>query len=97
MSVKVTRNFPALTDLELVTKEDMRELGLLARERILTRTLQGVDANGAPFQAYSEGYAKQKRAALGTDRVNLQVSGRMLNDIQIVDLTDTTVTLGWDT
>jgi len=97
MSVKVTRNFPALTDLELVTKEDMRELGLLARERILTRTLQGVDASGAPFQAYSEGYAKQKRAALGTDRVNLQVSGRMLNDIQIVDLTESTVTLGWDT
>ena len=95
--VTVTRNFESLADMALVTVEDMRELGLSARERILTRTLAGQDANGSPFAAYSEGYAKQKRAALGTDRVNLQVSGNMLNDLQIVDVTDDSVTLGWET
>lgn len=99
-SITVERNFPPLDQMELVTAEDMRELGLLARERIVARTISGVDANGAPFQPYSDGYAKQKQAALGTTSVNLQVSGNMLNHLQIVDVSvdgdSASVTLGWD-
>lgn len=94
-TVTVERNFKSLVDLELVTTEDMRELGLLARERILERTAQGVDANGVPFAPYSAGYAKQKAAALGSGPVNLQVSGNMLNHLTITDVTDESVTLGW--
>jgi hypothetical protein len=94
-SVTVTRNFDSLVDLELVTRDDMRELGLLARERIVTRTREGLDANSAPFAPYSEGYAKQKQAALGHANVDLQVSGNMLNHLTIVDVDDDSVTLGW--
>lgn len=83
MGIRVTRTFGPLDHLELVTAEDMREIGLLVRERIIRRTISGVDANGVPFEPYSPAYAKAKRQALGTTTVNLQVSGAMLNAITI--------------
>lgn len=94
--VSVIRDFGPLTDLDLVTRDDLREVGLLARELIITRTLRGVDVNNLPFAPYSEGYAEQKQAALGTSQVNLQVSGNMLNQIAVVDVDDESVTLGWN-
>jgi hypothetical protein len=100
VEIRVTRNFGSLEDLELISAEDMRELGLQARELIVRRTLQGVDADGQPFASYSTGYAKRKRQALGTDQVNLQVSGNMLNQINITavecDGTSGHVKLGWN-
>lgn len=95
-TVRIARNFGPLDQLELTTAEDMRELGLLARERIIARTIAGIDADGAAFAPYSPQYAKAKAAALGSAGVNLQVSGNMLNQLQIVNLTDDTVTLGWN-
>jgi hypothetical protein len=77
----------------------MREVGLLAREMIVRRTIAGRDAEGVPFAPYSPAYAKAKRQALGGAGVNLQVSGGMLNDLTITDVQVTpekaTVTLGW--
>jgi len=98
--VTITKNFGSLADLELVTAEDMRQIGLLAREQIVRRTMGGHDATGTPFQPYSPEYAKQKAKALGgAGTVNLQVSGGMLNDLTIVavDVKDdkASVTLGW--
>ena len=94
--INITRNFTSLVDLQLVTAEDMREIGLLARERIIRRTIAGTDATGAPFAPYSAGYAELKgRAVGGAGRVNLQLSGNMLNHLQIVEVTDHSVTLGW--
>jgi hypothetical protein len=97
--VTITRSFGSLDDLQLVTADDMREIGLLAREQILRRTLSGVDVNGQPFQPYSKGYAEAKQKALGTSAVNLQVSGGMLNDITVSDAQadgeKASVTLGW--
>lgn len=99
MRITIDRNFEALADMELLTADDMREVGLQIREQIVRRTMAGQDVNGAPFEPYSDGYAKAKRQALGTDMVNLQVSGGMINDLQIVDVKvedDTaSVTLGW--
>lgn len=99
MPVQVTRNFGSLADLQLVTEDDMRQIGLLAREIIVRRTIDGRDVDGGDFQPYSDGYAKAKRQALGTDRVNLQVSGAMLNDLTVVDVQvepeQASVTLGW--
>lgn len=96
--VTVTRDFD-LANLELVTEADMREVGLLAREQIVRRTLRGLAADGSPFAPYSRGYAKAKARALGTSAVNLQVSGAMLNDLTIVDVKVTpekaVVSLGW--
>lgn len=97
MSV-IVRSAPLrLTSIELVGKPLMREIGLLARERILRRTTAGQDATGAPFQPYSPAYAERKGKELGGSGVNLQVSGGMLRNLQIVDLTDNRVTLGWNT
>jgi hypothetical protein len=97
--VKITRNF-SLEHLELVTAADMREIGLLAREQIVRRTMAGRDAEDAPFTPYSPAYAKAKAKALGgSGTVNLQVSGAMLNDLGVVNVQASddkaTVTLGW--
>jgi hypothetical protein len=93
--VTVTRNFKSLVEIALVTAEDMRELGLLQRERIIKRTISGTDAEGRAFAPYSAAYAELKQRVLGTSRVDLQVSGNMLNQMTITDVTDHTVTLGW--
>lgn len=93
--IALTRNFPSLSDLKLVTQEDMRQIGLLTRERIVKRTISGQGVDG-PFQPYSADYAAMKRAALGSTGVNLQVSGNMLNHLVIVEITENSVTLGWN-
>lgn len=95
MPVRITSNF-APGSLRFTDAQVMREIGLLARETILRRTARGISAEGAPFQPYSPRYAKQKRAAVGGGgTVNLSLSGGMLNALQIVDVTDRTVTLGF--
>ena len=95
-TVTVSRSFPDLGQLVLTTRDDMRELGLLARERIIRRTRQGLGPDGVPLEPLSPAYAKAKQAALGTSRPDLTVSGNMLNHLTITDVTDSTVTLGWD-
>lgn len=95
-SVTIERNFPRLDTLELTTAAEMREIGLLMRERIIRRTRQGLDAQNQPFTPYSAGYAVQKRRQLGAARVDLTVSGNMLNQIQITEVTENSVTLGWN-
>jgi hypothetical protein len=92
-NVRVTRNFGPL-GLEL-TEQDMREAGELLLRRIRTRTESGVDVNGAGFANYSPGYADRKRAELGHSRVDLTVSGRMLNDMQVTGTTKTTATISF--
>lgn len=94
MPVTVTSNFEP-GDLEFTDREIMREIGLLARETIRRRTARGISADGTPFTPYSPGYAAAKAAQLGSGTVNLTVSGAMLNAIQIVEVTDKSVTLGF--
>jgi len=95
MGVVIKRNFSRFQDMTFVNRGVMRELGDLVRERIIRRTLSGQDAEGQAFAPYSAGYAKRKSDALGTSRVDLSVSGEMLNAMQIVAVTDRTVTLGF--
>ena len=96
MGVTVRYSGQRFGDMKLTDRDLMRELGLLARERIIRRTLSGLDETGRSFTPYSEGYAKQKAAALGSaSPVNLQVSGRMLQGLVITELTETSVTLGF--
>lgn len=89
--VTAKANFGKLAELPLTNKELMKEVGLLLRERVVRRTVSGRDANEAAFAPYSLAYALQK----GSFKVNLQLSGQMLNAIEIVDLTDKSVTLGF--
>jgi len=95
MAVTITKNFGPLAQIELSNRQLMREIGLLARELIVRRTLRGVDENERSFAPYSAGYRAQKAAELGAGPVNLQVSGAMLNAIQIVELEEDSVTLGF--
>jgi len=95
MGVVVRKNFTRLRDIQLVTAADMRDVGDLLIERIKDRTLRGQDAQGQSFRGYSSGYAKQKSQAVGTSRVDLQVSGEMLNAMQVIEATDRKVTIGF--
>lgn len=73
----------------------MREIGLLAERLIRTRTEQQIDVHGAPFQALSPGYAKQKLEAGLSPVPDLTVSGRMLNDMGVAEVTERSVSLGF--
>jgi hypothetical protein len=84
MAITLTKALPPLPR-DILTRETMREMALLAREQILRRTARGMDASGQAFAPYSEGYAKAKQESLGSSAVTLQVSGRMLNDLAILD------------
>lgn len=97
MAVAVRLNFGPLADLPLTDRALMREVGLIARERVIRRTLSGHDQNDSAFHQYSPGYATQKSKTLGgSGAVNLQASGAMLNAIQITDVTEDSVTLGFN-
>ncbi len=93
--MSVTRNFGPLDQIQLTTKAIMREVGLLARERVVRRTRQGQTTEGSPMQPYSAGYAARKAKELGSTQPNLTVSGAMLNDIILTDVQDDEVTLGF--
>jgi hypothetical protein len=95
MRATITRNFGPLDGIKLTDKALMREVGLLARERIYRRTVSGQATGGSPFAPYSAGYAALKKKELGAGKVNLQVSGAMLNAIQITRVDDTEVELGF--
>lgn len=88
MGVTVTRNFGPLKDALPVGEGLMREIADFIVQRIRTRTERSVDQFGIPFTPLSEGYAKQKQKALGHSRADLQVSGRMLNDMGPVAVTE---------
>ena len=95
MSAGVTRNFRSLETLGLSSEDLMHELGDLARRIIRTRTEAGIAVDGSAFVPLSDGYAMHKQRALGHQRADLTVSGRMLNDMGIVELTPDRVTLGF--
>jgi hypothetical protein len=95
MSVTIELKGQRFAELPLTTTELMREIGLLARERILRRTAQSLDVNGAPFQPYSATYAIAKAKEVGSGPVNLQLSGGMLGALVITEVTATSVTLGF--
>ena len=96
MGVTVVRNFPPLAELPLTNQALMREVGLLAREQIVRRTREGRDMRDVPFAPYSQGYSKQKAEAVGSAApVNLTLSGAMLNALQIIAVTENSVTLGF--
>ena len=95
MSIVIRRNFGDLSALKLTAPELMREIGLMAARLIRTRPEHGLDVHGAAFQSLSDGYAKQKQKALGHSRADLQVSGRMLNDMQVTEVTENRATIGF--
>lgn len=94
-TVRVSRAFGDLRSVMPETKDLMREIGDFLIRRIRTRTEQERGWDGATFQALSPGYAAQKAKALGHQRADLTVSGRMLNDMSVVAVTDTSLEIGF--
>lgn len=95
MGVAVTANFPPLAGMKLTSRTLMRDVGLLARERIIRRTIAGTDEDEGTFAPYSPGYAARKAQAVGgSGVVNLQLSGAMLNAI-VLTVSDTWVLLSF--
>ena len=88
MGVTVTRSFGPLRDVLPDSTGLMREVGDFAIRRIRTRTERGIDSNDVPFQPLSQGYAKRKQREVGHSRADLTLSGRMLNDMAVVAVTE---------
>lgn len=82
-------------DLPITSEELMRELGTLAERLIRTRTERQIDVNGAPFRPLSTAYAKAKADAGLSPVPDLTVSGRMLNDMVVTDVTQKTASIGF--
>lgn len=93
--VTVKTNFKPLKDLQLSTRDLMKEVGLLARERVIRRTLSGRDEDDRAFKMYSTSYAYRKFKETGSVVPNLQLSGAMLNAIVLTEVKDDSVTLGF--
>lgn len=81
--------------LPLTSARMMREIGILAAQRIYARTIKGLGSDGQTFAPLSARYAEQKQKALGHSRADLTVSGRMLNDMGPTAVTDDSVTIAF--
>lgn len=94
MKVELTRTLtvPLAKRVDL-SRALMREIGDWAVTTIARRTRAGRDIDGRAFQPLSPEYAKAKSKALGNDRADLTVSGRMLNDLKPTVTSDTEVEL----
>jgi hypothetical protein len=91
MHMKATISGKQLGTMLTIPANEWQNLGNALRLRIITRTrLQNVDANGAPFHAYSVGYAKAKAkhgGLSGGGRVNLtgtKAGPKMLDNIAVL-------------
>lgn len=93
--MSVSRNFGPLDQIKLTDKALMRDVGLMARERVVRRTRDGKGTENEALKPYSPGYAARKAKELGTTKPNLTVSGSMLNDIVITRVEDDEVDLGF--
>jgi hypothetical protein len=80
MSIRVTMRGRRTLGLQFPARF-LRTLGEGLITRIRLRTKRGIDASGRPFQALSRRYGQRKADALGHRRADLEVSGRMLNDM----------------
>jgi hypothetical protein len=95
MSVTVTRSFGDLRQILPSGPLLMQEVGDFGVRRIRTRTEQAVSFEGIAFMPLSESYGKAKQKALGHTRPDLTVSGRMLNDMGVVAVTETSAEISF--
>lgn len=95
INVSLTGRAGNYSKIKLVDQKLMTEVGDFALTLIRRRTAAGKDVNGAPFKELSPGYAKQKQKELGNSRADLTVSGRMVNEMGRIGVTEKSVSLGW--
>lgn len=95
ITVSVTGRAGNYASIALVNAALMTDVGDLALSLIRRRTTAGKDKNNQVFAPLSAGYAKQKAKALGSARADLTVSGRMLNEMSRIGVTDHSVSIGF--
>ena len=72
---------------EITHKDSFKnDFGSLAIDRIVERTLSGVDKNGKPFPSYSESYKKSLDFEIYKEgsKVNLKLTGEMLASMEVI-------------
>lgn len=72
-----------------ITPAQAVEIGRRQLDRIRRRCAIGLSAEGAPFAAYSDDYAKKKGGP-----VNLTATGEMLDSLEVFEANETSVTIG---
>lgn len=74
-----------------------KEVGDELCDRIRVQTqVDGKDVYGKPFKKYSQGYVKEKKKRGGvTGKVNLTLTGDMMNGLQTRGFTNKSVVIGW--
>jgi hypothetical protein len=70
-----------LRTIVFMRKDDWERVGKLLRDRIVQRTLKGLDENEQAFAPYSASYIKQLIAAGEPTQVDLRLTGAMLDAI----------------
>ena len=80
MSFKVKNIQKKISIPSSYSKAQREMIGKLIIERIQKRTHQGKNVNGNPFPKYEKEYVKEK----GSSKVNLDLTGDMLSEIEII-------------
>ncbi len=94
ITIRLTKPKP----LEAVafTRADMIKIGAKAKTLITHRVLRGQDVNDRQMRPLSKAYQKKKEA-LGQPGIrNMQFSGSMLGSLDIVEVAQDRVVLGFD-
>ena len=85
--------------LDITGSEALKQaIGQAIIDKIQDRTQKGISLAGKAFRKYSKAYKASDdfKAAGKTSKVNLRLSGDMLETMDIVDETKNTITIGWD-
>jgi len=90
------------TTIKINKKYNPREREAIGKEivnHIIKRTLSGKDVNNRNFTGYSKSYKKSlefKIAGKSSNKVNLRLSGEMLNELKVLKNRSGEITIGYE-
>lgn len=99
--VEQTIELDEIFGIDFSDKRELKEyIGQLMLDKIRERTANGIGINGRPLKApYSKTYSESmefKAFGKSKGKVNMTLSGDMLGLMDIVDMDDNKITIGWD-
>ena len=96
-STTMLKRLPTRSELENICHRAMKAVAQEAVTIIIRRTAQGLDADGNEFAPYSTDYGNKKAmAGRQADRVDLTVTGDLLNKLKLLRVEDVArVIIGW--
>lgn len=96
---KLRVNLKEIFGVNISNEAVRQKIGQVIIDRILTRAESGKDVNGKKFKAYSKAYKQSddfKAFDKESNKVNLRLTGDMLDTMDITDTTRNTVTISWE-